>query len=554
MKVAEAIGKILMTEGVEVAAGITGQSVGFVADALSELKICYVRQERVAVDVCDGYARVSGKPAAMFTDAGPAAANAMGGLVNSFGDSVPVLFFAGENDRFDLPERRYTKELPLHDVFAPVTKYTGRIEDPSQVEPVLRRAFVNLKSGRRAPVVVGTPYDVTSMDLDELNYKAIGDPIRVGGDPRAIEAAVRMLAAAERPYVYVGAGVLFAGAGPELLELAELLTLPVATTLNGKSAFPENHPLSLGIGGFARATYGTLHATKAAEECDVALTIGCGFKRHATRRPMPKGIKHIQVDVDEQELHRDYAADVVIQGDAKLVLQQMLEAARSLLPRERFQPRREVLVTVAERRAQWVEACRPLLFSEERPINPFRVTYEFSQLVDPSQTIVLHDAGSVRGSTCQHYPAITPRSFLGFGVESAMDWSLGAGMGAKLAAPEKLVCSFMGDEALGEVAMDMETSVRVGIPIMIVMINNKGFPDPDGGLSPRLADVRYRQVADHAAMARALGVDAVRVEDPNELRPALQNAINSTRNGRTAMVEVVTRRVNTSLYWTWEKK
>src|SRR5688572_8509600 len=127
MKVADAIGRILMAEGVEVAAGITGQSVGHVADALSELKVCYVRQERVAVDICDGYARVAGKPAAMFTDAGPAAANAMGGLVNSFGDSTPLLFFAGDNDRFDLPDRRFTKELPMRDVFGSVTKWTCSI-------------------------------------------------------------------------------------------------------------------------------------------------------------------------------------------------------------------------------------------------------------------------------------------------------------------------------------------------------------------------------------------------------------------------------------------
>lgn len=554
MKVAEAIGKILMSEGVEVAAGITGQSIGHVADALAEMQICYVRQERVAVDICDGYARVSGKPAVMFTDAGPAAANAMGGLVNAFGDSVPLLFFAGHNDRFDLPDRRFTKELPMHDVFGSVTKWTASIEDPSQVEGILRRAFVKLKSGRPGPVVIGMPYDVSSMEAPPLTYTPVTEKIRTAGDPKSIEEAVRTLAAAQRPYVYVGSGVLYADASPELVELAELLTLPVASTLNGKSAFPEDHALSLGIGGFARATYGTLHATKAAEEADVVLTIGCGFKKHATIRKFPQPITHIQIDVDENELHRDRSAEVAVQGDAKLVLRQMIEYARSELPKARLEARHDIIRTVAQRRDEWNAVCRPLLHSEESPINPFRVTYELSQLLDPKETIMLHDAGSVRGSTCQHFPAVRPRGFVGFGVESAMGWSMGAGIGAKLAAPDKFVVSVMGDEAFAETAMDLETAVRTGVPILIVMKNNKGFPDPDGGLSPKLADVRFRQVADHAGVARALGADAVRVEDPAGLRPALEKAITVVKGGKPAMVEVVTRRVPTSLYRLWENK
>ena len=555
MNVADRIGQILVAEGVRLAAGITGQSVGYVADALAgapEVKLCYTRQERVAVDICDGYGRLTGVPGVAFADAGPAVANAMGGIVNSFGDSTPHIFIAGANDRFELA-RHYTKELAIHDVFRSVTKWTEAILDPSQVDDVLRRAFVRLRTERPGPIMLAVPYDASQMDADDRAYRPVGERIRSGGDPRDVERAVQALAAAERPYVYVGAGVLYAEATPELVELAELLSLPVATTLNGKSAFPEDHALSLGIGGFSRATYSSLHATRAAEQADVVLTVGCGFKQHATIAPMAGGITHIQVDVDATELHKEGRADIGILGDAKLVLRQMVEAARAGLPKSRLAPRADVLERVERGRQEWLTFSRPFLTSAERPINPFRVTWELMQATEPARTIVLHDAGSVRGSTCQHYVATTPRGFLGFGVESAMGWSLGAAIGAKVAAPDKLVVAVMGDEAFAETGLDLETAVRSDVPILVVMKNNKAFPSTDSGISPKLSGVRYRDAGNYCALAEALGAKATRVEDPEALRGALTDAIACVQDGRPALVEVITRRVPTSLHRLWER-
>lgn len=344
MNVAEAVCQALVAEGIRLSAGITGTSVGLIGDALfsrPEIQMCYTRQERVAVDICDGYARASGMPGVVFTDAGPAAANTMGGIVNSFYDSIPVLFLAGANKRFE-SHRRYTKELPISEVFRSVAKWVSAIEDPSQIGHVIRRAFVHLRSGRPGPVVLEIPLDVSSMPVNNFQYEPISSRprIRSAGDPALIEAAVRLLAGAERPYLYVGAGVLMSEASPELVELANLLTLPVASTINGKSAFPEDHPLSLGIGGFSRSAYSTFHATRCAQEADVVMTVGCGFKQHTTQAPMSDEIKHIQVDVDASELHKEDLADIGILGDAKLVLQQLIEAARALLPSERLKPRK----------------------------------------------------------------------------------------------------------------------------------------------------------------------------------------------------------------------
>ncbi|HWP60180.1 MAG TPA: thiamine pyrophosphate-dependent enzyme [Candidatus Acidoferrales bacterium] len=542
---AQAITKILVSEGVRVGAGIGGQSVERLANVLvaeSDINICYARQERVAIDIVDGYARVSGKPGIAFADHGPGAANAMAGIVNSYGDSVPLLFFAGANRRFEVP-RRGQKELPIHDVFKPVTNWTATILDPSQIVDILRRAFVALRAPRPGPVVIGMPYDLCALEAPEFRYRPAPERIRSAGDPRAVESAVRALAAASRPYVCVGAGVLSAEATPEMVELAELLTLPVASTLNGKSAFPENHPLALGKGGVTRATYATLQATRFAQEADVILSVGASLQRHAFLDPIPDGVTLIQIDANPAELCKEAPADIPILGDAKLVLRQMIDAARSLLPASRLAPRQDVIQKIERLRQEWLEFSKPLLTSDEVPINPFRVTWELCQLVNPDETIVLHDAGSVRGSTCQHYTATVPHSFIGFGVQSAMGWSLGAAIGAKLAAPEKLVVAFTGDEAFGETALDLETAVASGIPILMIMINNRPFQD-----RAPIRKAKIKPVGDYSALARALGAEAKRVEHPGELRGALSGAIHHVKAGKTALVEVMTKRVATSLY------
>lgn len=557
MNVAEAISIAVVAEGARLAAGITGQSVGHIADALSmnpDMSMIYVRQERVAVDICDGYARVTGNPAIVFTDAGPAATNLLGGWVNSWGDSTPVLFFAGHNNRYSSP-RRQTKEIPLEDVFGPVSKWVGMINDPSQVAEVIRRAYVKLRSGRPGPVVIGVPYDVTSLPMENFHYEPVSSRprIRSGGDPAAVQTAIDMLGNAKNPYVYVGSGVLGSQASADLVELAELLTLPVATTLNGKSAFPENHALSLGLGGFSRALYSSLQATITAANADVVLTVGAGFKQHATTAKLAKGTRHIQVDVDADELHKEQLADVGICGDASVVLRQLIDAARARLPKERLAPVKARIEELAGLRARWVEVSNPLLHAETTPINPFRVTYELTQALNPDESIVLHDAGSVRGSTCQHYISTTPRSFIGFGVQSAMGWSIGAAIGAKKAAPEKTVVSVIGEEAFAETAIDIETAIRAGIAVLLVVKNNRAIPATDAGISPHLAKMRFKGdgVIPHV-VARALGAKSARVENPADLREALKTAIAEVKGGSFYVLEVITGRAPGSLHARWE--
>lgn len=556
VKVAELISHCLVAEGVTLAAGLAGQSVGPLLDGIADrpgISLMYARQERVAFDICDGYARATGNPAVAFTDAGPAAANLMGGLVNSWGDSVPVLFLAGHNSSDQIASRQ-TKEIPFVDLFRPVTKWTTVLADPAQTAGAMRRAFMHMRTGRPGPVAIGVPVDVAEMEADGAGYEPVlsRPRSRGGGDPDGIEEAVRLIASAERPYVYVGAGVLFSEATEDLVRFAELLSLPVATTLNGKSGFPEDHALSLGIGGFVRATYSSLPATAMAEAADVILTIGCGFKQHATRAAPRDGVRHIQVDADPGELNRDRLADIAILGDARVVLRQMADAARAVLAPDRLRRDEGRYAEIARLGERWAAVSRPLLESEEVPINPFRVTAELARLTDPARTVLLHDAGTVRGTTSQHYIAPAPRSFLGFGVQSAMGWSVGAAMGAKKGHPGKLVVAVIGEEAFNETALDIETSVRNDAPVLIVVKNNRSYVDRDGGKSQRLAHARFRRGADIAALVRAMGANAHRVESPDELAPCLSAAIREVENGTTAVVEVLTARVQASLHRLWE--
>jgi len=558
MIVADAIASALVAEGITLAAGLAGTHIGRLMEAIGrreEIALMYARQERSAFDMADGYARASGKPAVVFTDSGPAAANTMGGLVNSWGDSTPVLFFAGHTNT-TLTAFRDTKEIPFLDLFAPVSKWAAIIQHPGQLEEILRRAFMQLRSGRPGPVVIGVPHDIQGMEIGDFHYRPVGPQgrIRPGADPALVDAAVDMIAAAERPYLYVGAGVLFSEASSALVSLAELLTLPAATTLNGKSAFPEDHPLSLGIGGFIRGRYHTLPAADVAGDADVILSIGCGFKWEATRKKPADGVKLIQIDIEPTEINRSQLADIAIQGDARLVLEQMIDSARNRLTPERLTPVVNRIARIRSLKDRWVSLCEPELTSQAIPINPFRVTHELCALIDPANTIILHDAGTVRGTICYHYPAVTPRNFLGFGAQSSMGWSLGAGFGAKKSAPQKLVIAVIGEEAFQETAMDIETSVRNEAPILVIVKNNRKHMPESSRNDRRIDHARFHRGLDIGAFVISMGAKTVRIDHPDQLSAKLAEAIALVNAGHTTVVDIVTTRANPVLDRLWAPK
>jgi acetolactate synthase-1/2/3 large subunit len=397
-----------------------------------------------------------------------------------------------------------------------------------------------------------------------------------------VREAVRLLLAAERPLLHVGQGVLWAEAWEELRALAEAVPAPVMTTLMGKSAFPEDHPLALGTGGHS----GTGPAGDFLRRADLIVGIGCSFTASVFAAPIPPGKRIVHVTNHEGDLSKDVAADCVVLGDAKLVLQQMLaelgqgvgrsggihrdeqDAQDRTGPDQNRHPvhpgnpvhpvnagvgpeRLNALgAEVRAAREAWRANWLPKLTSEETPINPYRVIHELTQVADRERMIVTHDSGTPRDQLAPFWESRVPRGYLGWGKSTQLGSSLGFALGAKLACPEKWVVHFLGDTALGMCGMDLETAVRERIPILTLLVNNGLMGGYERNIPIASAKYRSRYLSgDYRQVAEGLGVVTERVTDPAAIRPALERALAVTAPGgdpaatgaRPALIEFITR-------------
>lgn len=549
MRGADALVKCLQAEGVKFVAGITSGSTMEISDALlaaPEIRTILTRHERVAGDMADGYARVSGEPGVCLAVMGPGASHIFASTAQSYADHVSVLALLGQTTRARLGAGA-TQEMRLQEVFRTVTKWEASINMPRRVPEVMRRVFNHLRNDPPGPVMLEMPSDVMSEVFDDnlFSYEAVAR-FRYRPEGAAIVEAAKLLVAAQRPIMYAGSGVLKAQASPELLRLADLLSIPVMTTLPGKSAFPENHALALGLGGYPVSQLGTAQSLQFSLEADLVLAIGNSFGDQATRtKPWPVGVRLIHLNVDPADMNQHYRADVPLVGDAKLALADLAAAVEDRLPKGKWGVKPEVTAAIAKAKAEWLEAWRPKLTADEVPLNPFRVTWDFMHLVDRRKTIFTHDAGAVRGHTCHHYEAVIPNGFVGWGTQSEMGWSLGAAMGMKLAHPDKLVAHVIGDGSFGMVGLDFETAVRHQIPILTLLYNNSAMgivmDIQRSGFGDRFTMVELG--GDYVAIAKALGAHAERVRTPEEIVPALQRAIAVTESGAPALVEFITKRL-----------
>jgi acetolactate synthase-1/2/3 large subunit len=535
MLVMDAIAQILKREGISTLFCFPTTPI-IEAAVAAGLRPVICRQERVGVDMASGFARTAdGRPPAVFAmQYGPGAENAFPGIASAYSDSVPVLLLP-------LGHPRETAQLfPMFKstrTYASVTKSVEELTLPSQVGPAMRRAFSHLKSGRLGPVMLEVPADVVKADLgtDTISHAPVR-AARSGGDPRDVDEAARLLMEATSPLLYAGQGVLYAQASAELKELADLLQAPVMTSVDGKSVFPEDHPLSLGTGGIVY----TGHGRHFLDQADVVLGIGCSFTPHRITSPsIAPGKTIIHATNDARDLYKTYAVDVPILGDARLVLAQLLEAVRDRLgSRTRG---RHAAQEIARLREGWLETWRPKLTSSERPINPYRVISEFMQVVDPKDAIVTHDSGSPRDQILPFYTATHPRGYIGWGKSHQLGTGLGLIIGAKIAAPDKFCVNFMGDAAFGMTGLDFETAVRSNVPILTVVLNNStmAIEIPHMKLSHEKHKARDLG-GNYAALARDLGGWSERVEDPAEIANAFRRARRQTEEGRACLIEFIT--------------
>ena len=533
MKVGEAIAEILKREGVEM---VIGYPVNHVLEyaAIADIRPIVVRQERTGVHMADAISRMSsGRKIGVFVmQLGPGTENSYGAIAQAYSESVPILVMPGGYPRRQAHiDPNYNATIAMREV----TKSAEPINVPAEIPNIFRRAFSRLRNGRGGPVLVEIPNDIWDEEVPEpLDYRPVL-ATRSGPDPEAVRGATELLLSAKRPVLYAGQGVHYARAWPQLRKLAEWLAIPVCTSLEGKSAFPENHALALGSGGAAIP----LTVRHFLDESDVVFGIGCSFTETSFGVQMPRGKKVIHATLDPDHVNKDYEADIALLGDAALTLDAILaELAR------RGERRRDwtwATDEIAQVRAAWMKEWLPKLTSNEAPMTPYRVLWDLQHTVDVANTIITHDAGSPRDQLTPFWKSVEPLSYIGWGKSTQLGYGLGLAMGAKLACPDKLCINVWGDAAIGFTGMDFETAVRERIPILSILLNNfsMAMELPIMGVSTE----KYRATdisGNYAEFAKALGGYGERITDPAQIVPAIRRGIEQTKNGVPALLEFIT--------------
>ena len=535
MQAIDAVAQILKAEGVENLYCFPANSL---IDACAKVGIrpIMARTERTLINMADGFSRISNgdRLGVACVQSGPGSENAFGGVAQAFSDSVPILMLPGG-------VARRTHGIPTHFEAVPnyggITKWVAQVNFPDRIPAMMRRAFSLLRTGHPAPVMLEIPTDVATEDIDDgFDYKP-PEKTKPAGNPSDIAASVKALLAAESPILHAGQGVLYADGTDELIEFAELVGVPVMTTMAGKSVFPENHPLSLGASGHT----GTGMVKHFLGKADLVFGLGCSLSTSVMSTPIPDGKVLIHNSIDELDINKDYAADYAIIGDAKIVLGQLIDEAKKQLGGG-ARSSDAVVGEIKTVKEQWLAEWMPKLTSDETPINPYRVVWDLMQAVDRTQTIVTHDSGNPRDQVLPFYEAITPHGYIGWGKSTQLGYGLGLIMGAKMAAPEKLAVNIMGDAAFGMAGMDFETAARERIPILTIMFNNSAL----GGYEKHMpvATERFQTKflsGDYAKVAEGLGGYSEKVENPADIIPAIQRAQKETEAGKPALLEIITR-------------
>lgn len=536
MRVADIVAEILKREGVDLIIGYPVNDV-LEAAARANIRTVIVRQERVGIHMADAMSRVtSGQRIGVFAmQHGPGTENAFGAVAQAYADSVPVLILP---EGYPRPVANIPPNFSAFLNYQHIAKWVEQVVLPGEVPNALRRAWTQLKNGRPRPVVIELPRDLALEEFGGAWDYHPAPRVRVAPDPVAVDEVAAALVAARRPVIYAGQGVHYAQAWEELRTLAELLEAPVSTSLQGKSAFPEDHPLALGSGG--RAYPATVSHFLA--EADLIFGIGCSFTKtnYGVRIPY-EGKTIIQATLDPADLNKDVPIRYGIVGDAKLTLAALSEAVRERLGGKPLGRLPEVADAIRRVREAWLAQWMPKLTSDEVPLTPYRVIWELMHTLDRERTIITHDAGSPRDQLSPFWISRKPLTYLGWGKSTQLGYGLGLAMGAKLARPDMLCVNVWGDAAIGMTGMDFETAVRERIPILSLLFNNFSMAI-EIPVMP-VATEKYRATdisGDYALFARAMGGYGERVTEPGQIVPAIQRALRAVEDGTPALLEFIT--------------
>ena len=496
--------------------------------------------EKAAAYMADGYARASNRPGVCIAQS-VGAANLAAGLQDAFLGLSPVIALTGRKTPMEQYRNAY-QEISHAGLFDPVTKFSGLVETLEQFPRMLRQAFREATSGATAPVhldLQGISANVimeSEADLDFIVEEQFTSrpAFRPEPSPDSVAAAAKALASAKRPVIVAGGGVTASQAQAEVVELAEKLSIPVATGLNAKGAIPDDHELAVGIVG----TYSRVCANRTVHEADLVLFIGSHTGSQITNEwTIPaEGTRIVQIDIDPSELGRSYPIEVGLQGDAKATLRHLIDASKPV-GRSDWVARAKSLVS------EWRTAVEPRAKSDAVPIIPDRLCNELTTVLD-EKSVLVADTGHAGIWTAAMIDLNHPGQKL-LRCAGSLGWALPASIGAQVALPDQRVVCFTGDGGFWYHMGEIETAVRCKVPVTVVVNNNSGYIQDRGG-----DDVAYAKVpgtdssalwrfneTNFAAIAENMGALSIRVEKPGEIRGAIEQAMAS---GRTALVDVAT--------------
>ncbi len=508
-------------------------------NALGEegIPIIMMRDERYTVAVADAFSRITGgKKIGVCTVMGAVNAAglqmAYGAIAQAFEDGSPLIC---STDGVPLGASG-TSHYDITLSFKAVTKWIGHIDLPQRVPEIMRRAFTYLRSGRPGPILITIPRGFGEYDEDEYPYTPVKG-WKWAPDPDDVRAAVKTLLAAKNPLVYVGEGVFYADATDELLRFVELAQVPVLTTLKGKSAFPENHHLSVGVRGELAESF--LH------NCDLLFAIGSSISPGRFSHTIPNASHKtiVQCTVNELDVNKSYKVDHAVVGDAKFTLQALIDE----LSRQTgggVKSNQKLISEIKAGKDQFLAKYRPLMESNDKPLNPYRVYGDLMKTIDPNNSFVTHESGNTRDQTSTVYEAVIPRGFLGWGNVSTLGFSLAGVMAAKLAYPERQCVNITGDAGVAYMIGNFEALVRYNIGITTIHINNGGFSGYGPGFwgeghDPYTCNVSNHSVVDYSEAVKNMGYYAEHVSEPSEVIPALKRAFSENARNRPAYLEFI---------------
>jgi thiamine pyrophosphate-dependent acetolactate synthase large subunit-like protein len=533
---ATGIARILKQEGVD---WVSTFPVCRVNNALGKegVPMLMMRDDRYAVAVADAFSRITaGNRIGVCTFQGGVNAAGMqyayAGMAQAFEDGSPVLCItdgvpigSSGNSQFDVASSMKT-----------VSKWFGYIDQPARVPEFMRRAFTMLRSGRPGPVVLAVP-DPTG------TYDETADPyIPVKGwksapDPADVTAAVDLLLRAQNPLIYAGEGVIYANAAAELKLLAELLNTPVITTLKAKGAFPENHPLFVGVRGD--------HVSNYLDRCDLLLAVGTSLSPGRFSHGIPNAASKtiIHCNVDEFHVNKIYPTAQAVIGDARFTLQALSQEVSGRTTGVKRNTEAVKLEVKSERDAG-LARYREAMASEDQPINPYRVYGDLMKVLDPNNSFITHESGNTRDQLSTVYDTLIPRGFLGWGNVSTLGFSLAAAIAAKKAFPQRPSVAVTGEAGLGYMLGNLEVPLRNKLGITVVHISNGGFAGYGPGFwgpghDPFTHSVLGYDEVDMSRVLGELGLHSERVREPSEVVPALKRALSANESGQPSYIEFI---------------